>query len=142
MLQTANGWASVFLHQYPVTDYLNTEASAIQTSVPSNRLPETSPLICSVRAHYKERLVELINRCHGDPAVLFSPAEMRAELQRWNVAVPTRKPDEPEVLYAHRLRMVSDINIVIIISSSTVANIHLKIRDRPIWFSRADTDYW
>ncbi|XP_030258945.1 E3 ubiquitin-protein ligase RNF31 isoform X3 [Sparus aurata] len=57
------------------------------------------------QAHYKEHLVELINRCHGDPAVLFSPAEMRAELQRWNVAVPTRKPDEPEVLYAHRLRM-------------------------------------
>nr|XP_046264163.1 E3 ubiquitin-protein ligase RNF31 isoform X2 [Scatophagus argus] len=57
------------------------------------------------QVHYKERLVELINRCCGDPAVLFSPAEMKTELQRWNIAVPTRKPDEPEVLYAHRLRM-------------------------------------
>ncbi|XP_073347595.1 E3 ubiquitin-protein ligase RNF31 isoform X2 [Pagrus major] len=57
------------------------------------------------QVHYKERLVELINRRHGDPAVLFSPAEMTVELQRWNVAVPTRKPDEPEVLYAHRLLM-------------------------------------
>lgn len=59
--------------------------------------------------HYKERLVQLINRCHGDPAVLFSLAEMRAELQRWNAALPTRKQDEPERLYAHRLRLVSDI---------------------------------
>ncbi|XP_040911155.1 uncharacterized protein si:dkey-181m9.8 isoform X2 [Toxotes jaculatrix] len=54
--------------------------------------------------HYKERLVELINRCHADPAVLFSAAEMMAELQRWNVAMPTRKPDESEPLYTHRLR--------------------------------------
>ncbi|KAM6919148.1 E3 ubiquitin-protein ligase RNF31-like [Xenentodon cancila] len=53
--------------------------------------------------HYKERLVELINRCCGDPAVLYTPAEMAAELQRWHVAVPTRKPDEPEPLYMHRL---------------------------------------
>ncbi|XP_008302095.1 E3 ubiquitin-protein ligase RNF31 isoform X2 [Stegastes partitus] len=59
--------------------------------------------------HYKERLVELINRCRADPAVLFSPAEMMVELQRWQVAVPTRKPDEPEALYAHRLCLVSDI---------------------------------
>ncbi|KAM3605454.1 uncharacterized protein V6R79_025843 [Siganus canaliculatus] len=58
------------------------------------------------QAHYKERLVELINRCYGDPAVLFSPAEMKAELQRWHVAVPARKPDEPEQLYAQRLRMI------------------------------------
>lgn len=49
--------------------------------------------------------MELINRCRADPAVLFSPAEMTAELQRWQVAVPTRKPDEPEGLYAHRLRL-------------------------------------
>lgn len=55
--------------------------------------------------HYKERLVELINRCCADPAVLFSPAEMMAELQRWNVATPTRKPEEPEPLYTHRLRL-------------------------------------
>ncbi|XP_051250439.1 E3 ubiquitin-protein ligase RNF31 isoform X2 [Dicentrarchus labrax] len=55
--------------------------------------------------HYKERLVELINRYRADPAVLFSPAEMVAELQRWNITIPTRKPDEPEPLYAHRLRM-------------------------------------
>lgn len=54
-------------------------------------------------------MVELINRCHGDPAVLFSPAEMKAELQRWNIAIPTRKPEEPEPVYAQRLRMVSDI---------------------------------
>ncbi|XP_051809741.1 E3 ubiquitin-protein ligase RNF31 isoform X2 [Acanthochromis polyacanthus] len=56
--------------------------------------------------HYKERLVELINRCRADPAVLLSLAEMTAELQRWQVAVPTRKPDEPEELYAHRLRLM------------------------------------
>uniref|UniRef100_A0A3Q3KGM7 Uncharacterized protein n=1 Tax=Monopterus albus TaxID=43700 RepID=A0A3Q3KGM7_MONAL len=57
------------------------------------------------RSHYKERLVDLINRCQADPAILFSLAEMTAELQRWNIAVPTRKPDEPEPLYARRLRM-------------------------------------
>lgn len=57
------------------------------------------------QSHYKERLVELINRCHADPAVLFSPAEMKAELQRWHFAVPTRRADEPESLYAQRLRL-------------------------------------
>ncbi|XP_023116809.1 E3 ubiquitin-protein ligase RNF31 isoform X3 [Amphiprion ocellaris] len=57
------------------------------------------------RLHYKEYLVELINRYRVDPAVLFSLAEMTAELQRWQVAVPTRKPDEPEGLYTHRLRL-------------------------------------
>lgn len=75
-----------------------------------------SPSICSIRLHYKECLVELINRCRADPAVLFSPAEMMAELQRWHVAVPTRKPEEPEPLYMHRLRMVSDIISNIIMS--------------------------
>lgn len=58
--------------------------------------------------HYKERLVELVNHLGCDPVVLFSPAEMRAELRRWNVAVPTRSLDEPEPLYLHRLRLVSD----------------------------------
>ncbi|XP_026170416.1 E3 ubiquitin-protein ligase RNF31 isoform X2 [Mastacembelus armatus] len=53
--------------------------------------------------HYKERLVELINRCRADPAVLFSPAETMAELHRWHIALPTRKPDEPEPLFSHRL---------------------------------------
>ncbi|KAM7379931.1 hypothetical protein PAMP_005427 [Pampus punctatissimus] len=56
--------------------------------------------------HYKERLVELINRCRADPVVLFSPGEMVVELQRWNLAVPTRKPEEPEPLYAHRLHLI------------------------------------
>ncbi|XP_068565391.1 E3 ubiquitin-protein ligase RNF31 [Cebidichthys violaceus] len=55
--------------------------------------------------HYKERLVELINRYRADPAVLFSSAEMMAELQRWHVAMPTKKPEEPEPLYTHRLRL-------------------------------------
>ncbi|XP_017296084.1 E3 ubiquitin-protein ligase RNF31 isoform X2 [Kryptolebias marmoratus] len=56
--------------------------------------------------HYKERLVELINRCRADPAVLFSLSEMISELQRWRVTVPTRKPEEPEPLYTQRLRLV------------------------------------
>ncbi|XP_034410913.1 E3 ubiquitin-protein ligase RNF31 isoform X3 [Cyclopterus lumpus] len=58
---------------------------------------------CTGRLHYKERLVELIKRCGADPAVLFNPAEMIAELQRWHVAIPTKKPEEPEPLYTHRL---------------------------------------
>ncbi|XP_074505872.1 E3 ubiquitin-protein ligase RNF31 [Sebastes fasciatus] len=60
---------------------------------------------CTGRLHYKERLVELINRCRADPAVMFSLAEMMMELQRWHIATPTRKPEEPEPLYAHRLRL-------------------------------------
>lgn len=72
-----------------------------------------SPPVSHGRLHYKEYLVELINRCRADPVVLFSPAEMMAELQRWHVSVPTRKPDEPEPLYEHRLRLVSDIIIII-----------------------------
>ncbi|XP_058510116.1 E3 ubiquitin-protein ligase RNF31 isoform X2 [Solea solea] len=61
------------------------------------------------QSHYKERLVELINCNHADPAVLFSVDEMMSELQRWCVAVPTRKPDEPEQLYVQRLRRVSEL---------------------------------
>ncbi|XP_035025563.1 E3 ubiquitin-protein ligase RNF31 isoform X2 [Hippoglossus stenolepis] len=57
------------------------------------------------RLHYKEHLVELINCRSADPAVLFNVAEMTAELQRYHVAVPTRKPEELEPLYAHRLRL-------------------------------------
>ncbi|XP_047224334.1 E3 ubiquitin-protein ligase RNF31 isoform X3 [Girardinichthys multiradiatus] len=63
------------------------------------------------QGHYKERLVELINRCCADPALLFTPAEMIAELQRWNVAVPIRRPEEPDLLYAHRLRLVLTNNL-------------------------------
>uniref|UniRef100_H3CBN0 RING-type domain-containing protein n=1 Tax=Tetraodon nigroviridis TaxID=99883 RepID=H3CBN0_TETNG len=55
--------------------------------------------------HYKERLVELVNRRGCDPVVVLSPAEMRAELQRWNQKVPTRGPQEAEPLYEHRLRL-------------------------------------
>ncbi|XP_071770167.2 E3 ubiquitin-protein ligase RNF31 [Centroberyx gerrardi] len=56
------------------------------------------------QSHYKERLVELINRSRADPAVLFGPVEMMSELRRWLVAVPTRRPQEAEPLYAQRLR--------------------------------------
>ncbi|XP_029380235.1 E3 ubiquitin-protein ligase RNF31 isoform X2 [Echeneis naucrates] len=56
------------------------------------------------QSHYKECLVELINRCSADPAVLFSPAEMMVELQRWHITVPTRTPDEPDPMFAQRLR--------------------------------------
>ncbi|XP_068197662.1 E3 ubiquitin-protein ligase RNF31 isoform X2 [Antennarius striatus] len=58
------------------------------------------------QVHYKERLVELVHRCHGDPAVLFSLAEMKAELQRWNLMAPERSPDEPKLMYEHRLRQL------------------------------------
>ncbi|KAI3374714.1 hypothetical protein L3Q82_021028, partial [Scortum barcoo] len=61
------------------------------------------------QSHYKEHLVELINRCRADPAVLFNAAEMMAELKRWRVTVPTRKPDEPEPLYEHRLRLAESV---------------------------------
>lgn len=54
-------------------------------------------------------MVELINRCRADPAVLFSPSEMISELQRWQVPVPTKNAEETELLYAHRLRLVNDI---------------------------------
>lgn len=65
--------------------------------------------VCASRRHYKEKMVELINRSGADPAVLFSPSEMVSELQRWQVPVPPRTCEEPELLYAHRLRLVSDI---------------------------------
>ncbi|XP_059200609.1 E3 ubiquitin-protein ligase RNF31 isoform X2 [Centropristis striata] len=55
------------------------------------------------QTHYKERLVELINRCHADPAAIFSAAEIAAELQRWNIPTPSRKPEETEPLYTQRL---------------------------------------
>lgn len=101
---------------------LDTEDTASKTSPPHRRSSVTSVpgqvcpyttrrTACSRfpgRVHYKERLVELINRSGCDPVVLFSPAEMRAELQRWNLAVPPRRPEEPEPLYLHRLRLVSD----------------------------------
>lgn len=70
--------------------------SALQT-------PPTSP----TRGHYKERLVELINRLGCDPVVVFSPAEVRAELQRWNQEAPPRGGEEAEPEYLQRLRLVS-----------------------------------
>lgn len=105
---------------------LGTEATASKTSAPSpcpqprpfqvyrcTGVPQAPPAgvqtppILPGRVHYKERLVELVNHSGCDPVVLFSPAEMRAELQRWNVLVPTQSPDEPEPLYVRRLRLVS-----------------------------------
>ncbi|XP_028297196.1 E3 ubiquitin-protein ligase RNF31 isoform X2 [Gouania willdenowi] len=56
--------------------------------------------------HYKERLVELLKRCCADPAVLFTEAELVAELRRWHVSVPIREPDEPEPVYTGRLHTV------------------------------------
>lgn len=58
--------------------------------------------------------MEHINRCHADPAVLFSIQELMSELQRWKVPVPTRRADELEQAYAQRLRLVSVILVVII----------------------------
>lgn len=57
------------------------------------------------QVHYKEHLVELINHYGCDPAMLFTSAEIRAELQRWGVAVPTRQPEEAVALYGRRLQM-------------------------------------
>ncbi|KAJ8011103.1 hypothetical protein DPEC_G00054710 [Dallia pectoralis] len=56
--------------------------------------------------HYKERLVELINVRHADPAVLYDMAEMLAELQRWHIPVPPKNPKEPEELHIQRLRQI------------------------------------
>lgn len=73
----------------------------------SHAFSSASPPACPGRVHYKERLVELINGLGCDPALLMSPAEMRAELQRWNQDVPARGPEEAEPQYEHRLRLVS-----------------------------------
>ncbi|XP_029109576.1 uncharacterized protein LOC108937533 isoform X1 [Scleropages formosus] len=56
--------------------------------------------------HYKECLVELINKNRLDPAELYNRAEMEAELQRWKIAVPRACPQEPEEVYLQRLRQV------------------------------------
>lgn len=85
-----------------------------------------APPLSPDRSHYKERLVELINRYRADPAVLFSLAEIKVELQRWHVAVPTRKPEEPEPLYTHRLRMVSDITRWCCSSSTMTSEIYFE----------------
>lgn len=57
--------------------------------------------------------MELINHYGCDPAVLFTGAEIRAELQRWGVAVPTRLQNEAEALYGRRLQMVSTGTVII-----------------------------
>ncbi|XP_072219236.1 E3 ubiquitin-protein ligase RNF31 isoform X2 [Leuresthes tenuis] len=93
-------------------DTSQTECSVLELRDDSSKEEEPCgrPALSEYRGycqlHYKEHLVGLINRCGADPAVLFSPAEMMVELQRWCVTVPTRKPDEPEPLYAHRLRLM------------------------------------
>lgn len=51
--------------------------------------------------------MELINRLGCDPVVVFSPAEVRAELQRWNQEAPPRGEEEAEPEYLQRLRLVS-----------------------------------
>lgn len=59
--------------------------------------------------------MELINHYGCDPAVLFTGAEIMAELQRWGVDVPNRQQNEAEALYGRRLQMVG---IIIIMSKS------------------------
>ncbi|KAM4605060.1 E3 ubiquitin-protein ligase RNF31 isoform 2-T2 [Polymixia lowei] len=75
--------------------------------------------------HYKEHLVELIKRTQADPAVLFDPVEMVAELRRWHVAVPTRKPQEPEPLYTQRLRLTLTHNVPL----TTYLPFSVKVKD-------------
>ncbi|KAL0966901.1 hypothetical protein UPYG_G00302010 [Umbra pygmaea] len=61
--------------------------------------------------HYKECLVELINRNHADPVVLYDVGEMVAELQRWHFPVPQKNPEEPEALYIQKLRQILTQNV-------------------------------
>lgn len=74
--------------------------------------------------------MELANHFRCDPAVLFSPAEMRAELQRWKVEVPSRSPEEPAPLYLQRLRLVSHAPTVafdLLLLWTSFMNTNLKI---------------
>ncbi|XP_065132453.1 uncharacterized protein [Paramisgurnus dabryanus] len=56
--------------------------------------------------HYKECLVELINKNALDPLVLFDGAELRAELCRCKVPVPEKQPLETDQRYEDRLRQI------------------------------------
>lgn len=77
---------------------------------PSARLCRQSTLL-SQRLHYKEFLVELINRDGLDPAELFDRLEMEAELRRWQVPVPATRQQESDAAYLRRLRQVSDPSV-------------------------------
>ncbi|XP_078072185.1 uncharacterized protein LOC144495711 [Mustelus asterias] len=54
--------------------------------------------------HFKQFLVELINKNSLDPAVLYSQEEILMELQRWGVTIPDQQVNEQEEQFTQRLR--------------------------------------
>ncbi|XP_067831514.1 uncharacterized protein si:dkey-181m9.8 isoform X2 [Heptranchias perlo] len=56
------------------------------------------------KIHYKQCLVELINKNSLDPAVLYSKKEMLMELQRWGITIPNQHVNELEEQFIQRLR--------------------------------------
>ncbi|XP_041046522.1 uncharacterized protein si:dkey-181m9.8 isoform X2 [Carcharodon carcharias] len=56
------------------------------------------------KIHFKQFLVEIINKNSLDPAVLYSKEEMLMELQRWGVAIPNQHMNELEEQFTQRLR--------------------------------------
>ncbi|XP_051552986.1 uncharacterized protein si:dkey-181m9.8 [Myxocyprinus asiaticus] len=63
--------------------------------------------------HYKECLVELINKNGLDPVALLDSAELRAELDRWKVPVPEKQPLEADLRYEDRLRQILKERVVL-----------------------------
>ncbi|XP_067887783.1 E3 ubiquitin-protein ligase lubel [Heterodontus francisci] len=57
------------------------------------------------KIHFKQFLVELINKNSLDPAILYSKEEMLTELQRWGVTSPNQHVDEQEEQFTQRLRI-------------------------------------
>ncbi|GCB69913.1 uncharacterized protein [Scyliorhinus torazame] len=54
--------------------------------------------------HFKQLLVEQINKDSLDPAVLYNKEEMLTELQRWGVTIPKEQVNEQVEQFTHRLR--------------------------------------
>ncbi|XP_048858110.1 uncharacterized protein si:dkey-181m9.8 isoform X1 [Brienomyrus brachyistius] len=93
----------------PVLEYR--EACGLREEACGRPAPRNHAGYCTL--HYKEFLVELINRDRLDPAELFDRLEMEAELRRWQVPVPAARQQESDAAYLRRLRQcVAQIGLV------------------------------
>lgn len=87
--------------------------------------------------HYKDRLVELINKHAVDPVVLYGKEEMICELQRWRVTVPLLLQSETEENYQERLRKKIIIEIRInsghAVPSSSELSVQPSLVQSSLW---------
>lgn len=89
------------------------------------------------RVHYKEYLVDLINRSNIDPVTIMLEDDLHILLRRWEKPIPDRLGTETDAQYRTRLIQVSInstctwiyvyvVQLIIVVIFSKQANIKIK----------------